>query len=80
MTNGRMDDQNLSRVALPPNWETVPFHTEAEARRRWEAVARDVAGRMSSMNWSVELPVRACMHTAALTWWCMRNCANTLRK
>lgn len=75
-----MIHDDLSRVALPPNWETVPFQTEAEARRRWEAVAKDVAGRMSSMNWSVELPVRACMHTAALTWWCMRNCANTLRK
>lgn len=34
---------------------------------------------MSAMNWSVELPVRACMHKAALTWWCMRHCANTLR-
>jgi len=62
-----------------PTGKLLPFHTD-EARRRWEAVARDVAGRMSSMNWSVELPVRACMHTAALTWWCMRNCANTLCK
>jgi hypothetical protein len=54
----RKKKQKRNNLHERRTWE---FGRERVPLRSFHIVARDVAGSMSAMNWSVELPVLACI-------------------